>query len=131
MMDIHVGSVFILRDVSLLLLLLISYFLCRIEFIFYWTKWYTLQTLWLSLSSSLQMFFFNITLHNVVNVMFLHLRLSIILVSKNLHCIPIYGSDLMHVFLKENWPLVKHFVFHTYNMSLSRFHEWLIVNFFV
>ena len=34
MTNIHVGFVLVLRDVSLLLLLLISYFLCRIEFVF-------------------------------------------------------------------------------------------------
>ncbi|KAL5124707.1 hypothetical protein HKD37_02G005058 [Glycine soja] len=47
-------------------------------------------------------YYLNITMHNVVKVMYFHFRLPIILVLTNLHWIPICCSYLTQVFPKEN-----------------------------
>ena len=57
------------------------------DFIFYWTKWFTLQVIVFCPFFSHSKCYLNITLHNIVKVMFLHFRLIIIFVFTNLHCI--------------------------------------------
>ena len=106
-------------------ILLIFYFMCHIKFISYWTKWYTLQVVVFYHFPPHSKCYLNITLHNVVKVMYLHFRFPIIWVLKNLHWILICCSYLMQVFPKENWPLVKQSIFRACNMSSTLLHRWL------